>query len=328
MTTPNGLEEAMFDARPMHRSTGIVLTGRKGELPLLTRETIVNNLQRYGVVLLREFEATLAEFEDFTKRLTPDFLVHLGFGREFISQDGTTQTVARGNGYLQAHVERGYAPPIPSLVFFYCVRPADEDGATTIYDGFDVFETLSEEMKQFFLRNRLRWKMRVRPELWQPSLLTTDKTRALANFHRNLTAMMRRDLGEKVACSFDGDVLLIDFVTPTTRRAPRRPGESFANSGLTFLRRTGSGYDDDVELLTEDNAPFPDGLLEEVMERSERVVMPIKWNSGDVVCIDNHTVMHGRTAFTDPHRSIYIRIGMGHVVSPLARLVKRFYPGR
>ena len=80
---------------------------------------------------------------------------------------------------------------------------------------------------------------------------------------------------------------------------------AFANGGLAYLHRL---LDDTIELTMEDGSPFPLEYLEEAYARSNDVVEQVAWNRGDILAVDNTTVLHGRPAFVDPDRRIYVRM--------------------
>ena len=56
---------------------------------------------------------------------------------------------------------------------------------------------------------------------------------------------------------------------------------------------------------------IPDSIFTEIEELSERFVIPYKWQQGDIVLVDNHTVLHGRNSY-DPkeEREILVRMGI------------------
>ena len=298
-----------WDTRPLAESFGLEVLGAPRAVPSLKGAEVAQAILKHGVVVLRGFAATSAEFESLTTRITPSFMVHVGLGRDFISEDKTTQSVAKGIDYIPAHIERGYAPPVPRFVFFYCARPADSGGETTVYDGYDVYAALDAETRGYISSTKLRWLLRLAPEVWTDAFQTTDKAVALSRLHRQVVGLGKNDPGTEVKASFDGPILMLDYLTPATYRSGRRPGESLANSALSYLLRR-QGHEHTVELRNAEGTPYPADVLAEIRECSEQVVRPLAWSAGDVACIDNRTVMHGRRAFEDPLRSIYIRLGM------------------
>ena len=136
---------------PLSPSMGTIIRGDDGRAAL-DHDQLVRDVERCGAVLLRDFGFGVAEFENLTRKFTSQFLVHHSPGRAFVNADGTTQTVTPGNAYTAAHIERGYAPPIPDFLFFHCVRPAARNGETTLYDGYQVLECLGRRGQSVFLQ--------------------------------------------------------------------------------------------------------------------------------------------------------------------------------
>lgn len=298
-----------FETSAFAPNFGLTVHAEPGDVGLLRGIDIAQATVRHGLIIFRGLKATREQFEDFSKQATPTFMIHVGLGREAISEDETTQTVAKGMHYLPAHIERGYAPPVPRFVFFYCARPADNGGETTVYDGFDVLAALTPPTRDFLRKAKLHWLLRLKPEVWAECFKTTDKATALSRFHRGVVSLNKNSPGTEIRARFDGQTFMLDYVTPATYRSPRRAGEALANSCLSyFLRR--QGHEQTIELHDGHGELFAESVLDEVRECSEKVVMPIQWSRGDFVCIDNRTVMHGRRAFNDPLRSVYIRLGM------------------
>jgi alpha-ketoglutarate-dependent taurine dioxygenase len=58
----------------------------------------------------------------------------------------------------------------------------------------------------------------------------------------------------------------------------------------------------------DDNSKIPDELIKELNRIAERITTNIDWQKGDILMIDNTRIMHGRRAFTDETREIYIRL--------------------
>jgi alpha-ketoglutarate-dependent taurine dioxygenase len=288
---------------------GAVVTGDRGELLGADSEALMGLVRKNGAVLFKGTGATVDDFEQVTFKCSGAFLVHHGTGRDFVNQDGTTGTVAPGFDQIPPHIERAYAPPIPDMVFFYCKTPVSagsDGGATTIYDGFDIFSTLSPELQRWFVENRMRWKLRVPSELWKRTFQVETREQAEVVIEYYRLAVIKPKYNERVEATFEGEDLLVDFITSPTVHSPRRDGWAFSNSGLSYLDSW--MQDEGIELLTEDGKPYPIEPLKEAMACAHSVVVPLRWEAGDFVALDNRTVLHGREAFVDPGRQVYIRM--------------------
>ncbi|KQY26182.1 hypothetical protein ASD21_22670 [Caulobacter sp. Root1455] len=306
----------MIVESPLTERMGLVLTGSRDDLSRIDRAMLSKKVAEHGAVILRGFELTVDDFETLSQEVAPEFLVHHDVGRMYISDDGTTQTVVPGMEGIPAHVERGYAAPIPATLFFYCNHPPDSEGETTLYDGFELFERLSPESQKFFAERKVRYRLRIGPELWQRTLMTDDHAEAMYMIDEQLTSALDVERGEAATCRVDDDTLIMDFVTPATRTAARREGVAFSNSGLTYLYTLEMPEEGllalgKMTMLTEEDEAFPLEILRDALRASREVEYKLSWRKGDMALLDNRTVLHGRAAFSDPNRSIYIRIGFG-----------------
>ena len=265
-------------------------------------------LARHGVVHLRGALADIAAFEQWSRAVCPGFVRHASPVRTAAGLDGATWTDVHGQEAMPAHIERGYAFPVPEVLFVYCRRAAGRGGEITVHDGFEVYAALPPDARATLSRTRLRWRLRVGPHDWTAMFGTDDVAKALSRFHRQILSMPVLEQGAGVRASTEGQRLVFDYQTPATCRAERRPGEALANSILVHrLEHAGAG--DAIELTDEHGHALPDDLMAQVAAAAARTAQPIELRDGDLLCIDNRSVMHGRRAFADARREVYVRAG-------------------
>ena len=58
----------------------------------------------------------------------------------------------------------------------------------------------------------------------------------------------------------------------------------------------------------EDGSRIPPEALADIRRVSDALTHEIDWRSGEISMIDNTRVMHGRRAFADPNRKVYVRM--------------------
>jgi alpha-ketoglutarate-dependent taurine dioxygenase len=51
-----------------------------------------------------------------------------------------------------------------------------------------------------------------------------------------------------------------------------------------------------------------DDIVSEINKIAERLITEISWQKGDILMLDNTRIMHGRRAFFDNQRDIYLRL--------------------
>jgi alpha-ketoglutarate-dependent taurine dioxygenase len=63
----------------------------------------------------------------------------------------------------------------------------------------------------------------------------------------------------------------------------------------------------------EDGLKIPDDVIFELKDVTDKLTLPIAWQKGDILMIDNTRLLHGRKSFSDNQREIYVR--MGHLAN-------------
>ena len=58
----------------------------------------------------------------------------------------------------------------------------------------------------------------------------------------------------------------------------------------------------------EDGSEITDDIVSGINKIAERLITEISWQKGDILMVDNTRIMHGRRAFFDNQRDIYLRL--------------------
>jgi hypothetical protein len=61
----------------------------------------------------------------------------------------------------------------------------------------------------------------------------------------------------------------------------------------------------------EDVTPIPADIVDELRRIEAEVTLDVPWRPGDVLIVDNTRFLHGRRAFSDLRREIYVRLCAG-----------------
>ena len=287
---------------------GLTLFG-SGPLGQVRAADCLRLVGEHGLLVLRGFDACATGFAALGQDLFQRSFVHHNTGRRLLSEASSLHLLPADGSHRLAHIERGYAPAIPDLIAFYCQAPAKTGGLTTFHDGAEVFALLDSPARGFFESHRMRWRLRIRRPLWHRvfGLRSQDQVRAFCEQH--LRQLVDIDAGERVSYDFDGTDLLTDFLTPSVRRRARDGKMVFANGGLAYLQAIQEGNAIPGMLTMENGASFPQSVLEEGMLASQRCAVALALQEGDCALVDNLSLLHGRTAFTDPERKMLVRFG-------------------
>lgn len=278
---------------PLSETFGAVVNAeRPGADPLeLDPAELQSLLARRGAVLLRGFGLDVPGLIALSDRFLRRAVVH-GGERKQLSDDDTVQSVTEGNGDVELHAELGYVPLRPDLLWFYCEQPPIQGGETTLCDGVELLERLSERSRRLFSDHRVEYVRTYQPPEWRRAF----KIQAREELERILEQLPDVKVSFNPDGSFEGTYVTRAVVETRYTRQP-----AYANSVQgPYIHRT----------YLEGGRPIPAEALEEVLQVARRIEVPVAWRRQDAVLIDNSRVMHGRRAFpANSERLIYARFG-------------------
>ncbi|MDZ8240092.1 MAG: TauD/TfdA family dioxygenase [Nostoc sp. ChiQUE01a] len=260
----------------------------------LDKEEIINLFKSYGILLFRGFMANAEIFKEFSNSLSTDFINYAGgaFSRRVINGDETLLSVNDFKSEIKLHGEMYYQQNIPLMLWFFCANPPLKDGETTVCDGRHFFNELSSSTKKLFKKNNLKFTVRMSEEDWNKKYQTNDLSKLEEMCQKNNTHLQ---------INADQSILL-EYICPAI--IPSRCGkyQVFINSLLPTKQLSPK------ILKFEDDSEIPDEVMSELNEIAEKITTEISWQKGDILMIDNTRILHGRRAFADDQRDIYIRL--------------------
>ncbi len=273
----------------------------------LEKQKIVELLKSHGVILFRSPSASQQTFEGFTERLGQEFVKHGAAVRKSRSEDGRTQTVTKGSAAILLHTELHFSPFSPDAMWFYCQSPAQQGGQTTVASGVELFNKLSASTQKLFLTKKIKYK-----NIWEES--------SWRQYMPDFTKQQVIDYLESKNCRphFDEDNCLVyEYITSATSKAPS--GETVFGNSIAIH----SQYLKDVKLFQEtdqkvrhgiameNGEEIPEAIFAEIIEASESITQEVDWRAGDIVMLNNRTVLHGRRAYPESgDREILVRMAM------------------
>ena len=285
--------------RPLRGEFGLEWSGDGAQLCDLDPAEVLSEFTSAGALLFRSFQAGVEELRVFSDRFGA-FRAHGGVfpPREDVDVRHGIQTVEAGSEPILPHSELRWAPFTPELVFFFCAVAPSRGGETTLYDGRQIYESLKAPLRSELEPRRLRYRHQSPPLYDWRKMLEVKTPEEGSNA---LQGMDNALYGAHHQHHFEGDVLHLDYEIPLFTRTLYSEAKAFA-SGLI------SGYGKTASFA--DGTPVPLSTRRELRFAAERVVVPVKWQAGDVVMLDNTRVMHGRRSFDAAvTRKIYTRFG-------------------
>jgi len=296
---------------PMQEDFGTILEAENGEhVDDIDRDQVIALIKDRGTVLFRGFKASREEFDGFTDRISDDYMTYKGGGyvRKTVGEKegkallstrydhGREKQMTFG---LPLHGEMYYIDHRPSALWFYCVKPAEQDGQTTACDGAGVYEKLPQQWKDLLHDKRLMFRRTYRDGEWQKIYQTEDPAEAIA-FCEDNGLKADFDEAEKPL----RPTYLVSAVLPT------RWGErtAYINNLLPVMMQMKMGRGDTSVVHLEDGSDVPSELMDEVERIQNELILNLDWTAGDFALIDNSRALHGRRAFEDTDREVYLRM--------------------
>lgn len=275
-------------------------------------------LDRERCLIFHGFDASVEEFEQISNELSDDFFNYRGGGftvgklsRAVVNDNKTlmTATGATQDFPMALHGEMYYLGSPPDLIWFYCQVPVQAGGQTTIGDGVQIFHDLPPEIQTLLQNRDIRYDRRIPEGEWQVTFQTQTRAEAEA-FCRS----------QKLELSWDKDgTALTQFRTSALRKTAS--GDfSFINSmelvalGEAAMRASGgeklaSEIKINLVVRWDDGTPIEPGILKQIGRATSRNEVEVSWQRGDIILVDNRSVMHGRRSSSGSDRKILVRMG-------------------
>jgi hypothetical protein len=266
-----------------------VLIEAQGEADVLALEAaeIVALYKTHGALLLRGFDTSLDAFRRFCAQFCSSSVFNESPDRQLLDAANNIQSVNGGSAPFPLHPELSREPWKPDVCFFCCLHPPSDQGQTTICDGVELVNRLPLHVRRGFEVRRLLYVQPAGPELLAYWLGTPDPNDAqLAAPPAECPYMFRRVGSGRVVRA---------FTRPALHRPMFTEGPAFGN--FLLFARYYIGLPNFPVFA--DGQPVPDAWVESVRLAGERISVPVGWQKGDLLMLDNTRFMHGRTAITD-----------------------------
>lgn len=290
------------------KSGALIDASAVGDPQMLDVAVVLKTFHEYGAVVIEGLDLTRDGFPMFTERFANNFMEYLGGADNdrdsALGNSTTVLTVTGGNTAKQAiplHGEMFYTQPRPHTLFFSCMRPANENGETTICDGVALWNAMPEAARKLFEDNKLVYRRIYNDDAWH-KVYKTDDIEAVAKLCERT--------GVKLIRNEDGT---IETIHTCYGYFDHKAGRSFVNSILTWAAREYLAGIQDSKLRFEDGSELPKEMLYKINEIAETLTVEIPWKPGTVAIVDNMRVMHGRRAYQDEGRDIIMRLSLAEL---------------
>jgi alpha-ketoglutarate-dependent taurine dioxygenase len=270
--------------------------------------TILNDS---GWVLLRGFNGSLQKFSELLKQ----FCSELTFDPAREYADKFSQRVNAGKMPVGLHIENGNTPFPPNIVAFYSAKSAKVGSQTTICDGAELYQHMSEQLKQTW-RHTVTVSRRLPSHLWrqyvvnqhpQVNCLTKVTEKHLADFIA-INKHQRGKINADDSLDYELDIQpCLPIKSLSIKKDDQAERFAFANAIL------GPSYNYEKPHYTFPNGePLSEELIKKTIELTKKYTHEIHWQDGDIAIINNKRVLHGRRAIIGNLTQRKLFIGMGY----------------
>jgi alpha-ketoglutarate-dependent taurine dioxygenase len=293
---PDALDD-LTDLDPAHRITARTL------------------LEATGAVLFRGFRVrTIDDFDAAARSLLGELAPYKGGDAPRRAEKGFVYNAAgpAQTRLLRAHNELSYAPWHPAALCFGCARPADEGGETTLVDGHRVYSALPARIRDAFQTRGVTYIQHLPHDVDHPSgikswpeTFETDSADEVMQLCRaGYTSAKWTNLG-----------LLTTNRTPGTLEVGSDRRQAWFNQAHIWRKDPSTVPDvtdmDRWETWLGYGAIYGDGTaissadIDVVSQTIIDCTVPVTWEAGDVLLVDNRAVLHGRLPFSG-ERQVFV----------------------
>jgi alpha-ketoglutarate-dependent taurine dioxygenase len=311
---------SMMSIRPLANSFGCILQS-EAPGPLPDKEQVLSALNKHRAVLLRGFKATTEALIELSNSCCSEFSSYVGGGlrlraldRESVGANGTLLSTSGGTqGFsLPLHGEMYYQRTHPDVLWFYCHTPASERGQTTLADGNELYKNLSPETQKLLTERDLLYIRNLSEPDWKTTFCTDDIDTVVELCRENEVAIEKK--GDRSIC--------IQYRSSALQHV-NGLGPTFINNAvmvwqfeklfrdLEASKVFGSEMPAEAPFIVRwhDRSQIPEWVIEDINMAADEVTIEIQWQPGDIVIVDNGSVLHGRRKTTCRDRKILVRMG-------------------
>jgi len=267
-----------------------------GEFALAERNILNQKLLEYGFILLRGFNiGSYKDFENFARQISGRDLFNYAGGaspRTAVTSGGLyTSTEYPPEMRIPLHNELSYSTIFPHHLFFWCVKPADSGGETTLADSRKILKAIDPTIVEKFRNRGVCYVRNLHSGRgtgysWQDAF-ETDSAEKVESQCQNMDAQY-----EWLADNY----LRVTQICTGTIMHPVTGEEVWFNQADGFH----SLFADDrprLESRFGDGSKIDISELRDIRKAIDGETIAHKWQKDDIIIVDNILAAHGRMPF-------------------------------
>lgn len=269
-----------------------------------------DTLIKHGAVLFRGFPVESAsEFEQMLDHTDYKNMPYVGGAapREQVTPSRiVTANESPATETIPFHHEMAQVPNPPGYIFFYCETPSNTGGATSILHSAEICKTLFDLNPEFARKieqDGVRY-VRVMPDV-------TDNTSAIGRSWKDTFQVETREGAEAVMQEAgmswqwleNGNLKTQTKTLPAIRFDEETQQKVFFNSIVAVF----TGWNDarnqgKTAVETGKGELMDDVTIQALVKKMNSMCVNFKWQAGDVLWVNNYTVLHARQPFEGERR--------------------------
>ena len=277
------------------------------------REYVEAELLKHGAILFRGFPVNhVSGFEQFIRAVSnqPMEYRERSSPRSQVGNKVYTSTDYPASQSIFPHNEHSYSRTFPMKLFFCCMKPAAEGGATPIGDCRKILNRISPESRERFVEKKWMYVRNFGDGFglsWETVFQTKERDEVEEYCRQS-----------DIECEWKpGNRLRTRQVRPAIAKHPQTGELVWFNHAAFFHVTTLEPTMRDA-LLKEfqiedlpnntfygDGAPIEDDVLEEIRQAYRAEMVSFEWQQGDILMLNNMLVAHARAPFTG-ERSVLV----------------------
>lgn len=279
------------------------------------KQRLKDKLIQHGAILFRGFPAANADaFEEHLNQTLFENMPYVGGAAprtQVTASRIVTANESPSSEKIPFHHEMAQVPHPPGYIFFYCEKAPLQGGATSLLHSAEICDAFMQFNPEFAAKVEAQGVqyIRVMPEV-------TDRSSAIGRSWKETFQVKTLEEAEAVMAEAgmqwewldDGEVKTLTRILPAIRFDEETQRKVFFNSIIAVY----TGWNDcrnqgETAVICADGSYMDQAVMQQTVAKMEELCVNFKWQEGDILWINNYTVLHARQPF-EGERSILASI--------------------